>query len=464
MEKKQRGSFSSGLGFVLAAAGSAVGLGNIWRFPYLAAQDGGGIFLLTYLILTLTFGFSLLTTEIAIGRKTRQSPLTAYGSIRKGWGPLGIFASLVPFIIMPYYSVIGGWVMHYFVAFISGNMSGAATDGYFTGFITDYSGPLIYMIIFLSANVLIVFLGVDKGIERCSRILMPMLFIMIIGISVFSITLHHTDDSGITRSGLEGLSIYVIPDFKDLSFTGLLRVISDAMSQMFYSLSVAMGIMVAYGSYMKDDVDMSKSINQIEIFDTLVAFLAGVMIIPAVFVFSGREGMSAGPSLMFITLPKVFNSMGQLGAFVGLVFFLLVFFAALTSSVSILEAIVSSVIDKFSFTRKKAVLICSACTFVLAIIVCLGYNALYFELPLPNGSVAQVLDVMDYLSNSVLMPIVAIAECVLIGWIMKPEYACSEMEKNGKKFIRKPLYIVMVRFIAPFLLFVMLLQSLGIIK
>lgn len=462
MEKK-RGSFTGSIGFVLAAAGSAVGLGNIWRFPYLAAKDGGGIFLLVYLVLALTFGFALLTTEVAIGRKTKQSPLTAYKELQPKWGFLGILACLVPIIIMPYYSSIGGWVLHYFAAFLSGKSELAAQDGYFGGFITQTTAPLIFMFIFMLAAAVIVFLGVDKGIEKCSKILMPLLLIMIIGIAIFSLTITHTDDNGVTRSGLEGLAVYVIPDFTGMTVGKFLTVIMDAMGQLFYSLSVAMGIMIAYGSYMKDDVNMGKSINQIEIFDTLVAFLAGMMIIPAVFVFMGKEGMTAGPSLMFIALPKIFSAMGGIGVIIGIVFFLMVLFAAITSAVSIMEAIVASFMDSFHITRRVACVISFVISLALAVVVCLGYNHLYFELKLPNGSVGQVLDVMDYVSNNVMMPIVSILTCILIGWVLGPKFITDEVEKNGGRMGRKALYNVMVRFIAPILLFILFLQSIGIL-
>ncbi len=463
MEKK-RGNFTGSIGFVLAAAGSAVGLGNIWRFPYLAAKDGGGIFLLVYLVLALTFGFTLLTTEVAIGRKTKQSPLTAYKKLQPKWGFIGIFSCLVPMIIMPYYCAIGGWVLRYFTAFVTGKGAEAATDGYFTGFITQTTEPLIFMVIFLLAAAVIVYLGVDKGIEKCSRILMPLLLIMIVGISVFSLTISHTDDTGATRTGLEGLAIYVIPNFSGMTLGKFLTVVVDAMGQLFFSLSVAMGIMIAYGSYMKDDVKMGKAINQIEIFDTVVAFLAGLMIIPAVYIFMGREGMDKGPSLMFVTLPKIFHSMGTVGAVIGIVFFLMVLFAALTSAVSIMEAIVSSFMDKFHINRKKACVVSGLVSLVVAAVVCLGYNVLYFEAPLPNGSVGQVLDILDYISNSVLMPIVSMATCILIGWVLGPDTVIDEVEKCGGAMGRKRLYRIMIRYVAPIMLFILFLQSIGILK
>lgn len=460
---KKRNSFTGSLGFVLAAAGSAVGLGNIWRFPYLAAKDGGGLFLVIYIVLALTFGFTLLTAEISIGRKTKQSPLTAYGKLKKGWGPLGIFACLVPMLILPYYCVVGGWVVKYFVTFTTGAGMDSSADGFFSAFISADYAPIVFSVIFLLITAFIVFRGVEKGIESFSRIIMPALIVLIIIIAVFSLTIKHTDANGITRTGLEGLKIYVIPDFSNMTVKSFFTVLLDAMGQLFYSLSVAMGIMITYGSYVPDDANLTKSINQIEIFDTVVAFLAGVMIIPAVFTFMGTEGMSSGPSLMFVSLPKVFASMGWIGNIVGCLFFAMVLFAALTSSVSIMEAIVSCFMDQFKITRKKASIIETVIAVIGAVIVCLGYNKLFFNIKLPNGTNAQILDIMDYVSNNLLMPVVAIGTCILVGWIVKPQTIIDEVEKTGTKMGRKNLFKVMIMVIAPLLLLILLLKSLGIL-
>ena len=466
MEKKEsRGSFTGSLGFVLAAAGSAVGLGNIWRFPYLAAKDGGGIFLLCYLILALTFGFTLLITEISIGRKTGKSPLAAYAVIHPKMGWIGVVASIIPVLILPYYCAIGGWVLKYLAAYLTGNGLAAVADTYFTGFITAQWSPIVWFLIFLGATLFVVYKGVDKGIEKFSRILMPLLLVLILGIALFSLSLKHTEGD-VTRTGLQGLKVYVIPNFAGMTAKQLLVVLTDAMGQLFYSISVAMGIMITYGSYVKKDTDINKSVNHIELFDTIVAFLAGMMIIPAVYTFMGREGMSAsGPALMFVALPKVFGEMGSvIGTVVGILFFLTVAFAALTSSVSIMEAVVSCAMDKFGWDRKKSVIATFVMAAVMGIVVCLGYNVLYFEAVLPNGSVGQVLDIMDYISNYVLMPVVSIATCVFIGWIVKPKTIIEEVTRNGEKFGREKLYIIMVKYVTPVLLLILLLQALGIVK
>ncbi len=462
MAEKKRSSFSGSIGFVLAAAGSAVGLGNIWRFPYLAAKDNGGLFILVYIILALTFGFTLLTTEIAIGRKTKQSPLTAYGKLNGKFKFLGSLATLVPVIILPYYCTIGGWVLKYLTDFVTGTGSGAAADGYFTGFITQQWAPIVFLIVFLGLTSLVVFCGVDKGIEKFSKVLMPVLLLLVIGIAAYSLTVKFTDENGVVRTGLQGLKMYLIPSFEGVTFKSFLVVLMDAMGQLFFSISVSMGIMVAYGSYVKDETNLMKSINQIEIFDTVVAILAGAMIVPAVYVFMGKDGMSGGPGLMFISLPKVFANMGVAGNIIGALFFIMVAFAAVTSSVSVMEAIVASIMDRFHFSRKKSAVIVTVYALVFGIIVCLGYNKLYFEIKLPGGSVGQILDLMDYISNNILMPIVAVLTCVLVGWVVKPKTVIEEVTKNGEKFGRKNIYIVMIKYIAPVLLVCLLFQAFGI--
>ena len=378
---------------------------------------------------------------------------------------MGVIACIVPVIIMPYYCAIGGWVLKYFIAYLIGNGAAAAEDGYFTGFITSDIEPLIMMLIFLFAVAFIIFRGVNKGIEASSQIIMPILLLLVVIIAVFSLTISHTGEDGITRTGLEGFKVYVIPDFDGITVKSFFSVLVDAMGQLFFSLSVAMGIMVAYGSYVKDDANLTKSINQIEIFDTAVAFLAGVMIIPAVFTFMGIEGMQAsGPSLMFVSLPKVFAAMGKIGNIVGCLFFAMVLFAAVTSAMSVMEAVVSSFMDQFHISRNKAACIEGVIALVAGIIVCLGYNVLYFEVTLPNGAVAQILDIMDYISNNLLMPVVAIGTCILIGWVVKPKTIIDEVEKSGCRFGRKWLYIPMIKVIAPLLLIILLLKSAGIIS
>ena len=463
MEKKEN-SFSGQLGFVMAAAGSAVGVGNLWRFPYLAAKDGGGLFLLIYLILVVTFGFTLLTSDIALGRKTKQSAIGAYTQLHPKWKFLGILTFLVPVLIMTYYAVIGGWITKYAVVYLTGQAQAAAEDNYFTSFITSPVSPVIFALIFMGATALIVYNGVEGGIERVSKYMMPILLVLVIIIAIYSLTLSHTDADGNVTTGMQGFLYYITPHFEGLTIKRFLQILLDAMSQLFFSLSVSMGIMITYGSYVKPEVDLNKAVNQIEIFDTGVALLAGAMIIPAVFVFSGTDGMGAGPSLMFISLPKVFAAMGKAGVFVGILFFVTAIFATLTSCISVLESIVANCMEIFHSGRKKTVLILSAIYLVMSAVIALGYSIFYFEVQLPNGSTGQLLDIMDYISNSVMMPFIALLSTILIGWIKTPDYIIDEMERNGEKFRRKQMYIIMMRYVAPVMMFVLFLQSTGILS
>lgn len=463
MEKKQN-HFSGQLGFVLAAAGSAVGVGNLWRFPYLAAKDGGGLFLIIYFILVLTFGFTLLTSDIAIGRRTHKSAIGAYEQMRPKWKGLGILTFLVPVLIMTYYAVIGGWITKYAVVYVSGQASAAAADDYFTSFITSPVSPVVFALLFMGVTALIVYNGVQNGIEKVSRWMMPVLLVLVVVIACYSLTLSHTNADGQVVTGWQGFLYYLTPNLEGLTVQRFLHILLDAMSQLFFSLSVSMGIMITYGSYVHPEVDLNRAVNQIEIFDTGVAFLAGMMIIPAVYVFSGTEGMGAGPSLMFISLPKVFAAMGRAGTAVGILFFVTAIFATLSSCISVLESITANCMEIFHTSRRKTVLVLSVIYLAASAVIALGYSVFYVEVLLPNGSVGQLLDIMDYVSNSVMMPFIALLSTVLIGWVMTPDYVIDEMERNGETFRRKKLYCVMIRYVAPVMMFVLFLQSTGILS
>ena len=456
--------FTGQIGFVMAAAGSAVGVGNLWRFPYLAAKDGGGLFILIYLILTFTFGFTLLTSDIAIGRRTGKNSIKAYAEMSPKWSFLGILTFLVPVLIMTYYAVIGGWITRYIVVYLTGQNQLAAQDSFFTDFITSPSQSTLYAVIFMLLTAWIVFNGVEKGIEQCSKILMPVMLVMIVAIAIFALTLTHTDESGVTRTGLQGLAVYLTPSFEGLTVKRFLQILLDAMSQIFFSLSVSMGIMITYGSYIKKDVDVNASIHQIEFFDTGVALLAGMMIIPSIFVFEGVEGMKAGPSLMFISLPKVFASMPTLGRFVGLAFFLMAAFAALTSCVSVLETITANCMEIFHTRRKQTTVALTMIYTVASVIIALGYSKFYIELPLPNGSIGQLLDLMDYISNSFMMPFISMLSAILIGWVVGPDWIVEEVEYGGRKFGLKGLYRVMIKYVVPVIMFILFLQSAGVLN
>ncbi len=442
MQNEKRSNFTGKLGFVLAAAGSAVGLGNIWRFPYLAAKYGGGIFLLVYLILAVTFGFALMTAEIAIGRKTGLSAIGAFNKLNKKYSFIGYLASIVPVIILPYYSVIGGWVIKYLFAFLKGNVKETAVDTYFETFIANPTEPILWFLIFVGITALIVFFGVEKGVEKVSKVMMPVLVVLSVFIAGYSVCM---------PGAWEGVLYYITPDFSKFSATTVLA----AMGQLFYSMSLAMGIMITYGSYMKKDVNLESSVTQIELFDTGIAFLAGLMIIPAVFTFSGGtpEALGKGPSLMFVTLPKVFDTMFG-GNIIGVLFFLLVLLAALTSSISLMETVVSIVCDKFKMSRTPACILVFIISVLVGLPSCLGYG--------PWSAITIIgmpfLDFFDFISNSVLMPIVAFFTCIFIGYVLKTKVVVDEVELSAK-FKRKKLFEVVIKYIAPIFIVLILISS-----
>jgi len=440
---KNRSSFTGKIGFVLAAAGSAVGLGNIWRFPYLAAKYGGGIFLLVYIILAVTFGFSLMAAEIAIGRKTGLSAIGAYRQLDKRFSFIGYLSAIIPIIILPYYSVIGGWVLKYLVGFTAGQASVMADSGFFKAYRGEVFEPVLFFLLFIGITAVIVLLGVEKGIEKVSKVMMPVLIVLIIGIAVYTI---------VSMDGAwEGVLYYITPDISKFSA----MTVVAAMGQLFYSMSLAMGIMITFGSYMKKDISIEKSIHQIELFDTGVAILAGLMIIPAVFAFSGGDeaALGEGPGLMFITLPKIFSTMPG-GNIIGAVFFIMVFFAALTSSISLMEAIVSNVQDKLKLGRIASCFTVLGISLVLGLLTCLGYNALDFVRIIG----LDFLDFFDFISNSVLMPITALFTAICVGYFIKPQTIIDEMEIGGA-FKAKKLFTVMIRYIAPICIVLILVSS-----
>ena len=447
---EKRSSFGSRVGFVLAAAGSAVGLGNLWRFPYLAAKYGGGIFLFVYIILAITFGFALMITEIAIGRKTRLSCIGAYKALDKRFGFLGWIASAVPIIIVPYYCVIGGWVIKYFAEFVIGHGAAVAgnADNYFDTFISAsgsgvLASPIPWFVLFVLLTAVVVVCGVEKGIEKVSRILMPVLVLLSIIVAAFSLTM---------PGAIDGLKYYLLPDFTKFSTTTVL----GAMGQLFYSMSLAMGIMITYGSYMKKENYMEHSVGQIEIFDTGIAIIAGLMIVPAVVAFNGGDPtlaqQSAGPGLMFKVLPRVFEAM-SFGGFVGAVFFLLVLFAALTSSISLMETVVSILQDKLHWNRFAATGAVVVVILGLGTLSCLGYSEVFAAVQ-PLGM--AFLDFFDFISNSVLMPIVAFLTCILVGHVVGTKTIADEVREEGGVFRREKLHRVMVRWVAPALLLIIL--------
>lgn len=445
MHKHKRSTFSGKLGFVLSAAGASVGLGNIWRFPYLAAKYGGGIFLLVYIILALTFGYSIIIAETSLGRMTKKSPVGAFQSFGKskarsfgGW-----INAIIPILIVPYYSVIGGWVIKYLFEYLRGNAQTLASDGYFSSFISNGLSTEICFIVFTFFTLGIIYAGVRNGIERVSKFMMPILVVLSVIIAIYSTT----------RPGaLDGVKYFLIPNVAHFSW----MTVVSAMGQMFYSLSIAMGILITFGSYMKKETSIEDSTQHVEIFDTAIAIMAGLMIIPAVFAFSGGDPdtLQAGPALMFITIPKVFANMG-FGTGVGILFFLLVLFAAVTSSIALTESAVSTFEDELHWSRKKSTIFMGVIMVLLGTLSCLGYG------PLANVTIIgmQFLDFFDFLTNSVMMPIAAIATCLFVSRVVGVEKIEEEVTLNGQPFRRKKIFLFMIRYLCPLFAGIILISS-----
>ena len=443
----KRGSFSGKIGFILSAAGASVGLGNIWRFPYLAAKYGGGIFLLIYIVLAMTFGYTMIVAETSIGRMTGKSPVGAYKSFGNkpalrfgGW-----INAVIPILIVPYYSVIGGWVIKYLAEYVLGQAHLVAADGYFGAFISGGFSSEMCFLVFAAMTLIIIFAGVENGIERVSKVMMPILVLLSLVIAAYSVT----------RPGaLEGVKYFLVPSPKNFSW----MTVVAAMGQMFYSLSIAMGILITFGSYMKKDVSIEDSTRQVEVFDTAIAVMAGLMIIPAVFSFSGGDpsALNAGPSLMFITIPKVFDSMG-FGTAIGVAFFLLVLFAALTSSIALTESAVSTLQDELGWSRNKSTAIMSVSMVLLGSLSSLGYG------PLANVTILgmQFLDFFDFLTNSVMMPIAAIASCILVSRVIGVERIEQEVTLNGGAFRRRRIFNLMIRYLCPIFAAIILISSIA---
>ena len=449
----KRSSFSGKLGFVLAAAGSAVGLGNIWRFPYLAAKYGGGIFLLVYVALAVTFGFALMMAEIAIGRKTGKSAIGAYSALNKKFGFVGWLTAIVPALILPYYSVIGGWVMKYIFGFVSGQGSSMATDTYFSGYISGSVGePILWFALFILITAVVVFFGVEKGIEKVSKIMMPILIAFMVFIVIYTLC---------TMDGaLDGVLYYLKPDFSKFS----IMTVVAALGQLFYSMSLAMGIMITFGSYMKKDISIENSIHQIEIFDTGIAFLSGLMIVPAVFAFSGgsEDALNQGAGLMFVTLPKIFETMPG-GSVIGALFFIMVFFAAVTSSISLMETVVSIVMDKAKLSRKASCLVVFGGAFLIGLPSSLGYS-IWSDVKILGF---QFLDFFDFITNNLIMPVIALITCIFVGYFLKPKTIIEEANID-KKPITSRMFSIIIRYVAPVCLVIILISSvlnaIGVIK
>ena len=445
-KKNKRSTFSGKRGFVLSAAGASVGLGNIWRFPYLAAKYGGGIFLLIYILLALTFGYTMIVAESALGRMTRKSPVGAFKAFGKkaGWLSFGGWINaIIPVLIVPYYSVIGGWVIKYLIEYVKGNGTKLAADGYFSEFISNGASTEICFVIFCLFTLSIIYAGVRNGIERVSKFMMPILVVLSVIIAIYSVT----------RPGaIEGVKYFLVPNLKNFSW----MTVVAAMGQMFYSLSIAMGILITFGSYMKKDSSIEDSTRNVEVFDTAIAIMAGLMIIPAVFAFSGGDPdtLQAGPALMFITIPKVFANMG-FGTVVGILFFLLVLFAAVTSSIALTESAVSTFEDEIGWSRRRSTVVIGIIMIALGTLSCLGYGPLAFVKIIGM----QFLDFFDFLTNSVMMPIVAMMTSIFVSKVVGIDRIEEEIRHGEAAFRRKKIFVVMIKYLCPIFAMIILASS-----
>lgn len=445
-KKNKRSTFSGKIGFVLSAAGASVGLGNIWRFPYLAAKYGGGIFLLIYILLALTFGYTMIVAESALGRMTRKSPVGAFKAFGKkaGWLSFGGWINaIIPVLIVPYYSVIGGWVIKYLIEYVKGNGTKLAADGYFSEFISNGASTEICFAIFCMFTLSIIYAGVRNGIERVSKFMMPILVVLSVIIAIYSVT----------RPGaMAGVKYFLVPNLKNFSW----MTVVAAMGQMFYSLSIAMGILITFGSYMKKDSSIEDSTRNVEVFDTAIAIMAGLMIIPAVFAFSGGDPdtLQAGPALMFITIPKVFANMG-FGTIVGILFFLLVLFAAVTSSIALTESAVSTFEDEIGWSRRKSTAVIGIIMIALGTLSCLGYGPLAFVKIIGM----QFLDFFDFLTNSVMMPIAAMMTSIFVSKVVGIDRIEEEIRQGEAAFRRKKIFVVMIKYLCPIFAMIILASS-----
>ena len=444
--ENNRGSWSSRFGFLMAAVGSAVGLGNLWKFPYLAGENGGGAFVLVYIGLVILLGFTLMLAEMTIGRHANSDAYGSYNKIKKGWGFVGGFGILSGFLILSYYSVVGGWVMKYIVASFTG--TGTDKAAFFGNFISSPVEPLVYHLIFMGLTAIIVIRGISGGIEKAAKFLMPALFVLLVVTVIRSVTLD---------GAMEGIKYFVTPNFSEIT----LKVVIAALGQVFFSLSLGMGIMVTYGSYLRKDEDLEKDAFIIPSLDSLVAILAGFAILPAVFALGFKPG--EGPGLMFITLPAVFENM-PLGSIFGALFFILVFFAALSSSISLMEVTVAFGIDKLKWSRKTSVIIFTTLMFIIGIGASLSMGEWSdFFIPWIDGKSYGIFDFLDVLTSYYLLPLGGLLGALFIGFVWGVPNAVKEI-KIGSKFVTEKLWSILIKFVVPILVFLILLSTTGLLN
>lgn len=445
--KTERGQWASSIGFVMAAAGAAVGLGNVWKFPYLTAKFGGGTFLFAYILMLLFLGIPVLITEMVLGRRGKLDPVGTYSKLSGGsslWKFAGYVAIAVNFIVLSFYGVVGGWITNYMFQYITGGIKGDIV-GYFGSFVSNPYAPLLWYAIFMGLTIYIVARGVSDGIEKASNILMPILFVLFIVLSIRAVTL---------PGAFKGLKYYLLPDFSELSGTTFLM----AMGQVFFSLNIGAGCTMTYASYLSENENIPKLANIVPVMDFLAAFLAGMIVIPSVFAFNLDP--AAGPPLLFITMPFVFEKM-PLGTIFGLLFFVLMLFAALTSAISMLEVNTALLVDNYKIDRKRAALIAGTLIFMLGIPSSLSQGIL------ANFKIfgLDFLSAMDFLASYILMPFGAFMMTLFVVRVLGLDEAIKEATNDGKvPFGLEKIWSFLVKYIVPVIIFLVFLSSVGIIK
>ncbi|PSW44248.1 sodium-dependent transporter [Photobacterium leiognathi] len=426
-----RGNWSSKIGFVMAAAGSAVGLGNIWKFPYTAGENGGGAFVAIYLLFVIFIGFSVMLTEFTVGRKTGLSAVGAFKTTDRRWTFVGIMGVLSGLLIMGFYPVVGGWAIAYIYKISTGLLSQPTAIGdSFSGFIADPMQPLFWMGLYLLLNIFVVIRGVSGGIEKAGKILMPLLFIILIIVSVKGLTL---------PGAMAGLEFLFKPDFSKIDSS----VVLAALGQAFFSLSLGMGCMLTYGSYLRKKENLVQTTAMVTAMDTGVALLAGIAMFPAMFAFSMEP--SAGPGLVFVVVPQLFAEMGGIGFILALLFFIGLSLAALTSSVSLLEVVVAYLIDEKGFSRVTAVISASIVMALLCILASLSIGGLG-----PKLFDTGAFDIFDLLTDKIFLAVGGMLVCLFAGWRLDRSELKKEITNDGKvSFPLFNLWYALIKYIIP---------------
>lgn len=450
-DQGKRDGFSSKFGIIAAAAGSAIGLGNIWRFPYVVGESGGGAFLLVYLGFVLVLGIPVMLSEFVIGRKTKSN---AYGAFKKlaprtAWPVVGIMGIVAAFVILAFYSTIAGWTLHYVYLSLTNAFQGKGTTELtyiFEQFQVSGGLPLLWQLIFIVLTAIIILAGVKKGIEKYSKILMPFLLLLLIALSIRSITLPNS---------FEGISFLFKPDFSKIDA----GVILNALGQAFFSLSIGMGALITYSSYFPRDTNLSTTAFEVSIADVVIAILAGIAIFPAMFSL-GMRPEEGGPGLIFMVLPNVFQQIPG-GYFVSLAFFILLAIAALTSSISIMEVVVAFLVEEFKIKRRQGTVITAVAAAFIGVFCTLSWST--FEGVTLAGK--NIFDTLDFAASNVLLPLGGLLIVLFVGWYMKSVEVKEELSNGGALKIRLfSAFLFIIRFIAPVAIAIIFLNGIGFIK